>query len=192
MNAALATTTTDLTVIRASLLALGFKHAVNFGNGGYQNETTVLRDGILYSVRTPKGANGLAKLVFEVNPEKYRNARHSWARLDVRIEADWVAKVSAWMQTVHATALEHAAKREADIRRSREVQDRAREIRASVHEALAKAGYGSKYPVVKHDDTKIVCAEITVDVRGENAEELTRRMLALLAEYEYKPVSAHA
>lgn len=194
MNATLVTTSPNSTLdfVRTGLKTLGFKSAGTFGEGRWASELHMQRDGIDYSVRTPKGAKGFAKLVFEINADKWRNSRSSWARLDVRTETDWVAAVSAWMMAEHPQALKRSAKREADILRAREVQDRAREIRAIVHEALAKAGHGSKYPVVKHDGTKIVCAEITVDVRGENAEELTRRMLALLAEYEYKSTATTA
>lgn len=193
MNAALTTTTSSnstLDFVRTGLLALGFKAAVKFGNGGYDNEISMQRDGVLYSVRAPKGAKGFAKLVFEINVDKWRNSRSSWARLDVLTETDWVEAAGAWMAAEHPKALARAAREEAEARRDGELRDRAREVHTSVYEALVQAGHGSKYPVVKHDGTKIVCAQIIVDVRGENAEELTRRMLALLAEYEYKSTTA--
>lgn len=192
MNAALATTSPNSTLdfVRTGLLALGFKAAVKFGNGGYDNEIHMQKDGIYYSVRTPKGAKGFAKLVFEINANKWRNSRISWARLDVLTETNWVETAGAWMQSEHLKALARAAREEANSQQAKELRDRAATVRDSVYEALTKAGHGSKYPVVKHDGTKIVCAQITVDVRGENAEELTRRMLALLAEYEYKSTTA--
>lgn len=192
MNAALTTTSSNSTLdfVRTGLKALGFKAAVKFGNGGYDNEIHMQRDGIYYSVRTPKGAKGFAKLVFEINVDKWRNSRSSWARLDVLTETDWVETAGAWMQSEHPKALDRAAREEANNLRAKELQDRAATVQTSVYEALLQAGHGCKYPVVKHDGTKIVCAQITVDVRGENAEELTRRMLALLAEYEYKSTTA--
>lgn len=182
-----ATTTTEIhdtfEQIRKGLLGLGFSYAaILTPQRVYQSGPILNRvfDGVRYSVRLPRGASGLRKLIFEVEASRHGRRLTSWSRLDVETaDPAWVEVVALWMRTQHPLATERMRKEEeraqASKQLSRTVYDAQEKLRALVRDA----GHTTKFPTVLNDGTKICGARVEIMVTGSTAEEIAEKMLAI-------------
>lgn len=172
------------TAVYLGLQALGFKHANQTAFYlGVRRPLTRFENGITLTVRFPKGAESVRKLVFEVEPQKYRNSISSLARLDVDTEkADWVEQVRAWLAVEMPKAKAHSEAENSRRIKAAELSAATRTAADKVRAELGAAGF-IKFPTVWNDGEKICGARIEVFVPGATAEEISAKLLELLRQY---------
>lgn len=183
-------TTTDIhdafELLRNGLRVLGFNRADGLTSNSIHQSGPFLNrvfDNVRYSVRLPRGAAGLGKLIFEVEASHVGRRLTAWARLDVTTaDPMWVETVAQWMRKQQPLALER--RRQDDERRQKQHQ-LSRMIFAAQTELrnrMMETGHSTKFPTVMNDGEKIVGARVEVFITGSTVDEIAEKMLAIFSQ----------
>lgn len=180
-------TTTDIhdafDLLRNGLRVLGFNRADGLtpnsirGSGPFLNRVF---DSVRYSVRLPRGAEGLGKLIFEVEASHVGRRLTAWARIDVETaDPAWVETVAQWMRKQHPLALERFRQDDERRRKQHQLSQVIFAAQTELRNRMMEAGHSTKFPRVMNDGQKITGARVEVIVAGSTPEEIAENMLAI-------------